>query len=78
MEVEIRMPRASETMEIGRVVQWLKEDGAEVRRGDPIAEIETEKTVLVLEARATGRLMIRAEVGVELAVETPIAAIATS
>ena len=78
MEVEIRMPRASEAMQVGRIVQWLKENGAEVRRGDPIAEIETEKTVLVLEARATGTLVIRADAGVDLAVETPIAAIATA
>ena len=75
METEIRMPRASETMEVGKVVQWLKENGAAVRRGEPIAEIETDKTTLVLEARATGTLRISAPVGVELPVESSLGAI---
>ena len=65
MDVEIRMPKASETMEVGTIVQWLKESGAAVQRGEAIAEIETEKTVVVLEARATGTLRIGAEAGEE-------------
>ena len=75
MKTEIRMPRASETMEVGKVVQWLKQDGASVRRGEPIAEIETDKTTLVLEARATGTLSITADAGVELPVEATLGTI---
>jgi pyruvate/2-oxoglutarate dehydrogenase complex dihydrolipoamide acyltransferase (E2) component len=69
------MPRASETMEVGKVVQWLKENGAHVRRGEAIAEIETDKTTLVLEARATGTLAITAETGIELAIEASLGTI---
>jgi pyruvate/2-oxoglutarate dehydrogenase complex dihydrolipoamide acyltransferase (E2) component len=75
METQIRMPRASETMEVGKVVQWLKENGAQVRRGEAIAEIETDKTTLLLEARATGILAITAEAGVELPVEATLGSI---
>lgn len=75
METEIRMPRASETMEVGKVVQWLKENGATVKRGEPIAEIETDKTTLVLEARASGTLTITAPTGVELPVESNLGTI---
>lgn len=78
MKTDIRMPRASETMEVGKVVQWLKDNGAVVRRGDPIAEIETDKTTVVLEARASGTLVIEAETGVELPVESLIGAIEAS
>jgi pyruvate dehydrogenase E2 component (dihydrolipoamide acetyltransferase) len=78
VDVEIRMPKASETMEVGTIVQWLKESGAAVQRGEAIAEIETEKTVVVLEARATGTLRIGAEAGIELPVATTIGTIETA
>lgn len=77
METEIRMPRASETMETGRVASWLVADGSTVRRGDPIAEIETDKTTLVLEARASGVLAITAPAGTELPVNAPLGSIAS-
>jgi pyruvate dehydrogenase E2 component (dihydrolipoamide acetyltransferase) len=78
VDVEVRMPKASETMEVGTIVQWLRESGATVQRGEAIAEIETEKTVVVLEARATGTLRIGAETGVELPVATTIGTIETA
>jgi pyruvate dehydrogenase E2 component (dihydrolipoamide acetyltransferase) len=78
LDAEIRMPKASESMEVGKIVQWLKESGAAVRRGEPIAEIETEKTVVVLEARASGTLRISAGAGVELPVATTIGTIETA
>lgn len=50
------MPKMSDTMEEGIVVKWLKHEGEQVRTGDVIAEIETDKAVLELEAHAAGVL----------------------
>jgi pyruvate dehydrogenase E2 component (dihydrolipoamide acetyltransferase) len=50
------MPKMSETMEEGVVVKWLKREGDRVTSGDALAEIETDKAVLELEATAAGVL----------------------
>jgi pyruvate dehydrogenase E2 component (dihydrolipoamide acetyltransferase) len=50
------MPKMSETMEEGVVVKWLKREGDRVASGDALAEIETDKAVLELEASTTGVL----------------------
>jgi pyruvate dehydrogenase E2 component (dihydrolipoamide acetyltransferase) len=44
-------------MDEGRVLHWLKEIGAEVKRGEAIAEIETDKAVVEMEAFVTGTLV---------------------
>jgi len=56
MANQVVMPKMSETMEEGIVVKWLKHEGEQVRTGDVIAEIETDKAVLELEAQAAGVL----------------------
>jgi pyruvate dehydrogenase E2 component (dihydrolipoamide acetyltransferase) len=48
------MPRLSDSMEEGTILRWLVEDGAEVARGDEIAEIETDKANMTYEADAAG------------------------
>jgi pyruvate dehydrogenase E2 component (dihydrolipoamide acetyltransferase) len=52
--IEIVMPRLSDTMEDGRILRWLKAPGDSVSRGDVIAEVETDKADMELEAEASG------------------------
>ncbi len=52
----LNMPRLGETMEEGRVVNWLVADGATFKRGDAIIEIETDKTVVEFPALGDGTL----------------------
>jgi pyruvate dehydrogenase E2 component (dihydrolipoamide acetyltransferase) len=56
MASQIIMPKMSETMEEGVVVKWLKREGDRVASGDALAEIETDKAVLELEATTAGVL----------------------
>ena len=57
MQVEVIMPRMGQGMEEGRVLSWLKPVGAAVKRGEVIAEIETDKAVVELESFITGTLV---------------------
>jgi Pyruvate/2-oxoglutarate dehydrogenase complex, dihydrolipoamide acyltransferase (E2) component, and related enzymes len=50
MAVEIVMPKLSDTMEEGRILRWLKNEGDFVNKGDVIAEVETDKADMDLEA----------------------------
>ena len=50
------MPKLTDTMEEGVVVEWKKKEGDPVQAGDVIAEIETDKAVMDLEAFASGIL----------------------
>ena len=50
MAIEILMPALSPTMEEGTLAKWLVAEGAEVRSGDVIAEIETDKATMEFEA----------------------------
>ena len=56
MANQVVMPKMSETMEEGVVVKWLKREGDRVASGDALAEIETDKAVLELEATTAGVL----------------------
>jgi pyruvate dehydrogenase E2 component (dihydrolipoamide acetyltransferase) len=56
MASQVVMPKMSETMEEGVVVKWLKREGERVASGDALAEIETDKAVLELEAATPGVL----------------------
>src|ERR671922_2929085 len=56
MASQIVMPKMSDTMEEGVVVKWLKHEGERVVSGDALAEIETDKAVLELEATTAGVL----------------------
>jgi pyruvate dehydrogenase E2 component (dihydrolipoamide acetyltransferase) len=57
MATSVTMPRMSESMEQGTVLKWLVAVGAEVKRGDPLVEIETDKANLVFEAEVDGVLL---------------------
>lgn len=67
--IPIEMPKLGYDMESGKVAGWLKKVGDRVARGDVIAEIETEKSTVEMEATASGTLVeITAEAGAELPV----------
>ncbi|HET6688685.1 MAG TPA: dihydrolipoamide acetyltransferase family protein, partial [Rubrobacter sp.] len=53
---EVIMPKMGDAMEEGTLLQWLKSEGEEVSEGDPIAEIETDKDTMELEAEDAGTL----------------------
>ena len=75
MAIEIRMPALSPTMEEGTLAKWLVAEGDEVRSGDVIAEIETDKATMEVEAvddGVVGTLLVAA--GTEnVRVNAPIA-----
>lgn len=56
MPIQIEMPKLSDTMTEGTVVRWLKKEGEEVEIGDIIAEIETDKATMEMEAFDEGTL----------------------
>jgi pyruvate dehydrogenase E2 component (dihydrolipoamide acetyltransferase) len=71
---EMIMPKMGDAMEEGTLVKWLKSEGDEVSEGDPIAEIETDKVTMELEAEDSGTLaQLIASEGEDVAVGEPIA-----
>src|SRR5207244_3969849 len=56
MPIEILMPALSPTMTEGNLAKWLKKEGDEVRSGDVLAEIETDKATMEVEAVDDGRI----------------------
>jgi len=75
MPTQILMPALSPTMTEGKLARWLKKEGEDVRAGDVIAEIETDKATMEVEAVDEGKLArILVPEGTEgVAVNTPIA-----
>ncbi len=70
------MPRLSDSMEEGTVLKWLVDRGGEVRRGEPLVEIETDKANMTYEADTDGTLLeVLAEEGETLAIGELIARI---
>jgi pyruvate dehydrogenase E2 component (dihydrolipoamide acetyltransferase) len=65
---EIVMPRLSDSMEEGTIVRWLKQDGDEVSKGEPLAEVETDKATVMFDADADGTLRILAGEGETVAI----------
>jgi pyruvate dehydrogenase E1 component beta subunit len=77
MPTEILMPALSPTMEKGNLAKWLKKEGDTVKSGDVIAEIETDKATMEVEAVDEGTLgkILVPEGTNDVAVNTPIAMI---
>ena len=69
MRVEIRMASLGFDMESGRIEKWLKSVGDRVERGEPLAEVETEKAIVEMEATHSGTL---AEIVAEAGQEVPV------
>lgn len=57
MSVEIIMPKAGMSMEEGTIVKWLKSEGDEIKEGEPIVEILTDKVNMEVEAESSGFLI---------------------
>ncbi len=76
MSVELLMPRAGLTMVEGTIVTWKVEEGAHVKKGDSILEIENEKTTMDFECTADGYLHIVAKPGDVVAVGNVTAIVA--
>ena len=77
MPIPILMPALSPTMEKGNLAKWVKNEGDKIKAGDVIAEIETDKATMEVEAvdeGTLGRILIP-EGTVDVAVNTPIAVI---
>jgi pyruvate dehydrogenase E2 component (dihydrolipoamide acetyltransferase) len=73
---EITMPRLSDTMEEGTLAAWLKQPGDQVHRGDLLAEIETDKATMELEAFEEGVLeRVLVQEGETVPIGQPIAVI---
>src|SRR5262249_34439037 len=76
MALEIVMPRLSDSMEEGTIVQWLVRAGDHVDEGPPLVEVETDKASVVYEAQAGGGgLELSASEGESVRVGAPIALI---
>src|SRR5687768_1350861 len=75
---DVSMPRLSDSMEEGTILKWLKSDGDEVKRGDELVEIETDKANMTYEADQDGALTIVAQEGDTLPVGETIARIGAS
>ena len=72
--IPIEMPKLGYDMETGVVAGWLKQVGDAIQRGDAIAEIETDKSTVEMEALASGTLAeIVHAAGAEVPVGEPIA-----
>ena len=78
MPIDILMPALSPTMEEGKLAKWLKKEGDQVKAGDIIAEIETDKATMEVEAVDEGVLakILVADGTENVAVNTPIGVIA--
>jgi pyruvate dehydrogenase E2 component (dihydrolipoamide acetyltransferase) len=73
---DVTMPRLSDTMEEGTVASWLKKPGEEIKKGDVIAQIETDKATMDLTAFEAGTLQeILAPEGTTVAIGKPVARI---
>lgn len=74
--IEVIMPKMGDGMEEGTLLEWLKNDGDAVKSGEPIANIQTDKATLEMEAPAAGKLGgILVQAGANVPVGKPMAAI---
>src|SRR6267154_1030917 len=80
MATEVLMPALSPTMTEGKIARWVKSEGEPVRAGDVLAEIETDKATMEVEAVDEGVLakIVIPEGTEHVAVNTPIALIAAN
>ena len=77
MVTEVIMPKMGQTMEKGKIIKWLRKEGEKVEKGEPLLEIETDKTTIEVEARGSGILRkIVTQEGEEAPIATTIAYIA--
>jgi pyruvate dehydrogenase E2 component (dihydrolipoamide acetyltransferase) len=79
MPIEITMPQLSDTMTEGTVAKWLKKEGDKVKAGEMLAEVETDKATMEMEAFEGGTLaVVLTKEGQKAAVGAAIAVLATA
>jgi pyruvate/2-oxoglutarate dehydrogenase complex dihydrolipoamide acyltransferase (E2) component len=73
MPIQVLMPALSPTMEKGNLAKWVKSEGDKIKAGDVIAEIETDKATMEVEAVDEGTLgkILVPEGTADVAVNTP-------
>ena len=77
-EIEVPMPKLSMTMEEGELISWVKHEGDQVRAGDVIAEVNSDKVEMEVESPADGTLVrLTAAEGEVVPVGAPIATLET-
>lgn len=76
MSTQILLPKIGFSMNEGTLAEWLIQDGAEVKEGQPLYSLESEKSVQEIEAPASGRLKIVAAAGEVYEVGTVLGEIA--
>src|SRR6478736_9876464 len=57
MADEVKLPRLGQGMESGTIVKWLKSEGDQVEKGEPLYELDTDKVTQEVEAEASGVLL---------------------
>lgn len=78
MEKNVKMPKLRPDMQEGVLCAWLKEEGDEVKAGEPLFEIETDKVVNQIESTESGILKKQVfEEGDTVQVEMPVAILET-
>ena len=74
MAKPIKMPKLSDQMTEGKIAEWMKKEGDEVKAGDVVAQVETEKATLDVEAFESGVLIgVVVKAGESAPVGQPIA-----
>ena len=63
MAVEILLPKIGFSMNEGQVAEWLAKDGEEIKEGQPLYSLEADKSTTEVEAPASGKLRIVAQIG---------------
>src|SRR3954466_12959143 len=72
----IEMPKLSDTMTVGTLIKWLKNEGDAVKSGDMLAEVETDKATMELESFFDGTILkIFAAAGAQVELGEPLCAI---
>jgi pyruvate/2-oxoglutarate dehydrogenase complex dihydrolipoamide acyltransferase (E2) component len=72
---DVLLPKLGFSMNEGTVAEWLSSDGSEVKQGEPLFSLESEKSVVEIESPASGRLTILQPAGSVLGVGTVLARI---
>src|SRR2546423_4907412 len=76
MATDVILPALGMSQATGKIIRWLKSEGEQVARGEPLAEIETDKATVEIEAPAAGLLVgVTAADGEEIPVGQVIATI---
>jgi pyruvate dehydrogenase E2 component (dihydrolipoamide acetyltransferase) len=73
--IPVVLPQLSISMEEGKLLRWLVDDGADVAEGQPVLEVETDKATMEVEAPVAGRLRRVIDEGAVVPVETTLAEI---